>query len=489
MHSIKVLVIVTILGACSVFASIVQAAPADSGDAPAAGGRPNFLVILCDDLGYGDLGCYGHRVIRTPHLDRLAAEGMRLTDCYSAAPVCSPSRAGLLTGRNPNRMGVYDWIPSDHVMHLPADEVTVATLLRRGGYDTCHVGKWHCNGKFNAPAQPQPDDHGFSYWFSTQNNAHPSHHNPDNFVRNGTDAGRLEGYACQVVADEAIGWLETKRDPDKPFFLFVCFHEPHEPIASPPALVDSYRQAGVMEQGRALYYANVTNMDAAVGRLRAALDRLDLADTTFIWFTSDNGPETLNRYRGAWRSFGSPGPLRGMKLHLYEGGIRVPGILFWPGRTRAGVECPMVVSGVDVLPTLCELAGVDVPDERPIDGASIVPIFSGRPVARQTPLFWFYGAALGGPKFALRDGPDKLLAGWNLPEAVGRPLALPENTRRAKQAQLTKFELYDLSEDLAENHDRAGREPGRVEVLGERASELFAQIQETCPVWEEPAVR
>ena len=149
------------------------------------GMRPNIVVLLCDDLGYGDLGCYGHPHIETPNLDRLAGEGLTLTDCYAAAPVCSPSRAGILTGRTPYRCGVYDWIPANNPMHLEQEEVTVAALLRDGGYATCHVGKWHCNGKFNSPEQPQPDDHGFEYWCSTQNNAQPTHHNPINFVRNG----------------------------------------------------------------------------------------------------------------------------------------------------------------------------------------------------------------------------------------------------------------------------------------------------------------
>ena len=124
-------------------------------------------MILCDDLGYGDLACYGHPHIKTPHLDKLATQGMRLTSCYAAAPVCSPSRAGMLTGRTPNRSGVYNWIPGNHVMHLRKDEVTVAGMLKASGYDTAHVGKWHCNGKFNSPAQPQPGDHGFNHWFAT----------------------------------------------------------------------------------------------------------------------------------------------------------------------------------------------------------------------------------------------------------------------------------------------------------------------------------
>ncbi|MAF09634.1 arylsulfatase, partial [Candidatus Poribacteria bacterium] len=148
----------------------------------AVGDRPNFVVFLCDDLGYGDLACYGHRAIRTPNLDALADEGVRLTDCYAAAPVCSPARAGLMTGRTPNRCGIYNWIPAGSPMHLQASETTVAGLLRDAGYATAVAGKWHLNGKFNSPDQPQPGDHGFDHWFATQNNAVPSHKDPINFV-------------------------------------------------------------------------------------------------------------------------------------------------------------------------------------------------------------------------------------------------------------------------------------------------------------------
>ncbi|MGH7128125.1 MAG: sulfatase-like hydrolase/transferase, partial [Planctomycetaceae bacterium] len=216
--------------------------------------RPNFVIVLADDLGYGDLACYGHERIETPHLDAFAKQGLRLTSCYAAHPNCSPSRTGLMTGRTPFRVGVFNWIPMHSPMHVPKEEITIATLLRQAGYDTCHSGKWHMNGQFNRPGQPQPPDHGFNHWFSTQNNALPNHHNPENFVRNGKPAGKIEGYSAQIVADEAIRWLTGLRDKDKPFFLFVCFHEPHEPIASPAELAATYSNAEHPNQ--ALYYAN-----------------------------------------------------------------------------------------------------------------------------------------------------------------------------------------------------------------------------------------
>jgi len=444
-----------------------------------ARGRTNFLVILCDDLGYGDLGCYGHPVIKSPNLDRLASEGVRLTDCYAAAPVCSPSRAGLLTGRNPNRFGVYDWIPARHPMHLGRSEVTIAELLRRAGYATGHFGKWHCNGQFNSPTQPQPGDHGFDYWFSTQNNAAPSHHNPINFVRNGKAAGPVEGYSCQVVTDEAVRWLRSQRPAGKPFFAFVCFHETHEPVASPPELEAAYPQAANREQ--ATYYANVTNVDRAVARLLTALDGLGETDRTFVLFTSDNGPETLKRYPNAVHCYGSPGPLRGMKLHIYEGGIRVPGIIRWPGHTRPGQVIHEPVCSVDLLPTFCAIAGIQPPRDREIDGASLLPIFNGRPVQRPTPLFWFYCLAISKPKAAIREGDWKLVAHWD----VAEPLAgiTPRTIRALKHANLIDFELYNLREDIAERHDLAARQPDRVKAMAARLRELFGQIQAECPVW------
>ncbi|HEX5105973.1 MAG TPA: sulfatase-like hydrolase/transferase, partial [Pirellulaceae bacterium] len=198
---------------------------------------PNIVVVLADDLGYGDLACFGHPVVKSPNLDRLAREGLRLTSCYSSAANCSPARCGLMTGRTPYRVGIHNWIPMLSPMHLKAEEVTIATLLKNAGYSTCHSGKWHLNGMFNLPGQPQPGDHGFEHWFSTQNNCLPNHKNPYNFVRSdsvggprgGIPVGPLEGYAAQLVAEEAIAWLREGRDKTKPFFLYLCFHEPHEP--------------------------------------------------------------------------------------------------------------------------------------------------------------------------------------------------------------------------------------------------------------------
>jgi arylsulfatase A len=431
-------------------------------NARAATEKPNMVVVLCDDLGYGDIGCFGSPVIKTPRLDAFAREGMKLTDCYAAAPVCSPSRAGMLTGRTPDRCSVYDWIPENTPMHLRREERTVASLLRDAGYTTCHSGKWHCNGIFNSPEQPQPGDHGFDYWFSTQNNAQPSHKDPVNFVRNGKETGPMEGYSSTIIVNEAMHWIKEERDREKPFCLFVWFHAPHEPIATAPVFMDLYPEAE--KKGEREYYGNVSQMDHEFGRLMDTLDEEGLREDTFVFFTSDNGPETRDRYKGAWRSHGSPGPLRGMKLHLYEGGIRVPGIARWPGHIRPDTVSEEPVSGVDMLPTLCAMGGAAVPVDRAIDGASMLPAFSMGEIARETPLYWQYRRALSRPyTVAMRHGEWKILA----------------------DRDLKQFELYNLRMDMGEDRNLAELRPEQLERMKKMLAPLHRSVVSEGIEWPE----
>ena len=446
--------------------------------------RPNIVVFLCDDLGYGDLACYGNKTIRTPNLDRLAAEGIRFTDFYSTAPVCSASRAGLLTGRTPSRIGVYDWIPANNGMHLLKSEKTLASILKASGYDTALSGKWHCNGKFNSPEQPQPNEQGFDHWFATQNNASPSHANPTNFVRNGTEVGRLEGFSCQLVVDEAMTWLEQRSDKNRPFFLYIAFHEPHEPIASPPELVEKYRAAGAVKVGEAEYYANVENMDAAAGRFVEYLKQQGCWNNTLTLFCSDNGPETLNRYRGAERSHGSPGDLRGMKLWMYEGGFRVTGIVTWPEKIRPGQVSNVPVGAIDCFPTFCAIAKADLPSDRVYDGTNLLPFLQGGKLERAKPLFWYYLNALGEPRVALRDGNWKLVAtlqGNPRPGAMGAHT--PEWFAHLKTTTLNRFELYNMDTDLSEKQDLCSMEPDKCGELKRKLETLFREVQREAPLW------
>jgi arylsulfatase A len=433
------------------------------------------MIVLADDLGYGDLGCYDHPRLLTPKIDQFAAEGLKLTACYAAAANCSPSRTGLMTGRTPFRVGVYNWIAMFSPMHVRREEITIATLLRNGGYDTCHVGKWHLNGQFNLPSQPQPWDHGFNYWFSTQNNALPNHRNPTNFVRNGRDVGPLEGYSARLVADEAIRWLQEERDPAKPFFLFVCFHEPHEPIASASKFTDLYPDE---DASLSAHHGNITQLDAAFGSLVESLDRLDLRKDTLVFFTSDNGPAITRMH-----PHGSAGPLRGKKGCLYEGGIRVPGILQWPGHIRPGTTSDEPVSGVDVLPTLCEIAAIDAPADRVLDGASITAVLRGEPIQRAKPLYWQFNRSSDDMKVALRDGDWKLLAKLTGPAMKPSGGIAEEEMQIIKSAELSAFELYNLRSDLAETADVGSAHPRVLEQLREGMQQIYSEVRDEGPIW------
>jgi arylsulfatase A len=449
---------------------------AGAGALRGASERPNILIVLCDDLGYGDLACYGNPVIRTPNVDRFAKEGLRFTDCYAGAPNCSPSRTALMTGRTPTRVGIHNWIPMLSPMHVKAEEITVATLLRRAGYQTCHAGKWHLNGMFNLSG-PQPSDHGFDHWFSTQNNALPNHHNPYNFVRNGIPVGPLEGYAAHIVVDEAARWLRQDWDRAKPFFQYVCIHEPHEPIASAARFADLYPSD---DPSYSAHHGNVTQMDDAFGRLMGALDEMGLRENTLVFFTSDNGPAITNIH-----PHGSAGPLREKKGYVYEGGIRVPGILRWPGHTTGGAESSEPVCGVDWLPTLCEIAGVAPPSDRAIDGTSLLPAIQGKPIARRTPLYWHFNAAQGEPKVAMRDGDWKILARLTGPETKPGGDIRAADQRALKMAEVTGFELYNLRDDIGEKRDLAASEPERLKQMLAKLGPMYREVRDESPTWPE----
>jgi len=419
--------------------------------------RPNIVLFLADDLGWGDLGCYGCEHIQTPNLDRFATQGVQLTQCYSGSAVCSPSRSALLTGRTPHRNGVYTWIAEGSDVHLRTSEVTLPAQLKKAGYDTCHSGKWHLNGQFNKPTQPQPGDHGYNWWLATQNNAGPSHHNPKNFVRNGEAVGPMQGYSAPLVVEEAIAWLKEKRDPSMPFFLAVWTHEPHYPIKSDPKFKALY--PNLTDEVQKEHHANVTQMDHAFGQLMAELDSQSLTESTFVFFTSDNGPEgdgvtTPGR--------GYTGGLRGRKRDLHEGGIRVPGIARWPGRIPAGSTLDVPVIGSDMFPTLLTVAGVEIPSDRVLDGVNVLDVLQSKStsVERPQPLYWRLHMAPNA-KIAMRVDNWKILA----------------NT------DLTSFELYDLKKDPLETNDLAESTPEKLKQLSEQLIAHNAAIDAEGPDW------
>jgi arylsulfatase A len=434
--------------------------------------KPNIIIMCADDMGYGDLGCYVGSA-KTPNLDAFAKQGIRLTSCYAGAPNCSPSRASLLTGRFPARCGIYSYIPASttiptHPMHLPQREITLARLLKQANYETCHVGKWHLS-KLNSD-QPQPKDHGFDYSFGTDNNAEPSHHNPMNFIRNGVPVGESEGYSCQIVADETISWLQnrTKKNPDEPFFLYVAFHEPHVPLASPPEMMAQYPEANEKDR---LYYANIQNMDDAAGRLLRILDTLGLSENTLVFFTSDNGP---------WRD-GSQAGLRGKKGRVYEGGIRVPGLLRWPGVVKGGSVSDEPVHGTDILPTVSAIADLSLPRDRVIDGEDITPLLRGKSWKRSKPMYWYFYRAK--PQLALHDG-DWVLVGYQKYSKMptSHPM-IEEDIDFIKNAQWDRFELYHLPTDRKQQNDLSGKERDRLEAMKKTLFGIHSDIIAEVPHW------
>jgi arylsulfatase A len=406
---------------------------------------------MADDLGYSDLSCFGSKDVQTSILDQMAKEGIRFTNFYAAAPNCSPSRAAILTGRFPSRIGIYSYLEPNSVMYLKKSEITLASILQQNGYDTAHMGKWHLRSNLAENRAPTPTDHGFNYWLATENNAEPSHKNPVNFVRNGQVVGEIPGYASQIVADEVILWLSEVRNPQKPFFLNVWFHEPHRKVAAPPEYVNRH-------QGKkdAAYFACIENMDNALGRILAFLDENKLAETTFLIFTSDNGS-----YRED-----SNGNFKGKKSFVWEGGINS--------------LCEVPSGGIDIFPTVCDLLGIDSPKNREIDGVSLLPIFSKQKILRKKPLFWFFYRT--DPACALREDDWSLVGYLNEKVPPGHSFR-PEHMAYLKRTKLNRFELYNLKEDPSQTKNVASLYPEMFDKMKKQMILLHTEIVAECPVW------
>ena len=468
--------------------------------------RPNVVILLADDLGYQDVGCYGGPV-KTPAIDSLAARGTRFQQFYSGCAVCSPSRATLMTGRHHIRAGVYSWINDDSQdSHLLKREVTLAELLKQAGYATAHVGKWHLGlPTEERPDKPTPADHGFDHWFATWNNASPSHKNPDNFIRNGKPVGPLEGYACQLVADEAIDWLENRpqNESDLPFFLNIWFHEPHAPIAAPDDIVDDYqdpnwkapkpnpkaknKRPAPRKDPAAVYSGTIDNTDRAIARILDKLAAVDPSgarlENTLIIYASDNGSYRDDRTGG----------LRGRKGANWEGGIRVPGIFCWPGRIVGDdhVITDQPAGLVDVLPTVCGLLDLEKPKGVHLDGADLTRLITIRPegtkprapFARHQPLFWHLQKSR--PIVAMRDGdwslvadPDYDLSTSNMFEEAWIPTI--------KSGGYGNFQLFNLVEDPNQEQDVAADEPEMLEFLKKKLLEINASVMADGADWHLP---
>ena len=490
----RMLCLFVLVAAFGMSSSQMSAQDKQEASSDAASKRPNIVVLFCDDLGYGDLGCYEHPHIRTPNLDRLASQGIRFTRFYSAAAVCSPSRAGLLTGRNPNRAGIYDWIPGSNgaarpdareQVHLRRDEVTFPQKLRTAGYATFMAGKWHLNSRFNLPdLQPTPEHFGFDTWIGTNLNAQPSHAGARNFIHNGKEVGEIGQYSCLYCAEQANAWLSSHVDkhPNQPFLIYLPFHEPHEPIASPRLLVEQYSTVAKNES-EAKYFANVANIDLAVGNVLKRLKELNLDDNTLVIFTSDNGPETLDRYKGAHNSYGVTNGLRGMKLHTHDGGIRVPAIVRWPSEINAGQTNDIPIWALDLFPTICEMTGLDH-DQARLDGQSLLSLLRSGDTElfqRTKPLFWCFYNALNSKQVAMISGKWKVLA--HIDELPHLNNLTPADLEKLNQATFSNWELFDLVADRGESNNLIESQADVAMKMKAALIEQFRDVLEDSPTW------
>jgi len=382
--------------------------------APSAGGRPNIIFILADDWGWGDLGSHGPPYLKTPHVDRLAAAGTDFRQFTVAGSVCSPSRTALMTGQFPARFSIHGHFATvqSHVQRgmpdwLSPKTVLLPRLLQQAGYATAHYGKWHLSN-IMVPDAPLPSEYGYDAYgtFNCPGPQMPVHDDVKN----------------------SIAFIEKSRAAGKPFFVNLWIHEPHTPHYPKPEYLEKF--AHLPDEAARIYAAVIAHADARIGELLAALDRLDLAKNTLVIFTSDNGPEITgpaDRRMGedestgpgfnSWASVGSTGGHRGRKRSLLQGGIGVPFLARWPGKISAGqVDDQTPITAVDLLPTLCAIAGAALPGDYAPDGLDQTAVLLGQPNPQRTkPVFWQWTTPgkLGDswPTLAVRDGGGKLLVG------------------------------------------------------------------------------
>ena len=429
----------------------------------------NFVLFLIDDLGWMDLGCYGSKYYQTPSIDRLAAEGMRFTDAYAACAVCSPTRAAVMTGRYPARVGVTDWIrwfdfegdwtdpkekgPTEYVGNsrrkllcppnpywMGLEEVTIAEILKTAGHTCCHIGKWHLGHD-----AWYPEKQGFDFNIGGCHFGQPpSYFDPYKNKRLKQGIPTLEPrnkgeYLTDREADEAVAFLH--RHKDKPFFLYMSHYAVHTPIQAKKEITEKYRSKPLLGQKNPAYAAMIDSVDQTLGRIMSTLDELNLSERTVIFFTSDNG---------GYSRVTNNSPLRAGKGYPYEGGIRVPLLIRWPGGINPGMVSREPVISVDYFPTICELAAVPLPSNRTIDGLSLV-------------------------RHLKSDGtkkPDRDAIFWHFPHY--RDEIVPYSIIRTGQWKLIKnyegktFELFNLEADLSEENDLSEKMPKKVKELNVR---------------------
>jgi len=409
--------------------------------------KPNIVFILIDDMGWPDVACYGSKFHETPNIDRLARQGMKFSDAYAACPVCSPTRASIMAGQYPARVGITDFIPGhwrpyeklivpENRLELPLESVTIAEALKQQGYATCCIGKWHLGGKGYSP-----DKQGFD--------------KVPLGVKNKNDK-QVSGFT-----DEAIKFVEEKKQ--EPFFLYLSHHSVHIKLEAPEELVNKYKRKPKPPTGvnNPIYAAMVEHLDTHTGRLLKKLDDLGLSDNTIVIFFSDNGGlrQAYGGYKGPKQIVSTNAPLRDEKGTLYEGGIREPLIVRWPGVVKPGTECSAPVTSVDFYPTFLEIVGAKAPNQ-PLDGESILPLLRQNGTLDRDAIFWHYPHYHHSrPAGAIREGKYKLIEFY----------------------EDGKLELYDLVNDIGEKKNLATEMPRKAAQLQQKLARWRRSVKAKMP--------
>lgn len=430
--------------------------------------RPNIVLVMADDQGWGDMAYNGHKKLHTPNFDRAAANGIRFDRFYAAAPVCSPTRASVMTGRTPNRMGVFKW-----GYPMRPQETTIAEALQEAGYATAHFGKWHL-GSVRRDSPANPGKNGFDHWVSA-----PNFFDNDPILSDQGEAKQFSGESSMVTVDLANQWIASKSKGEQPFFAVVWFGSPHSPHQASEADLALYPDEKKALQN---FYGEISGMDKAFGELIAGLEKNNVRDNTVLWYCSDNG---------ALPQVGSTGGFRGRKADVYEGGLLVPSILQWPAK----IEKPQVIATrcttSDIFPTVLELAGVDRKSTVSLDGVSLKPLLAdGEMVSRAGLGFWDFTAKKGHstPSAKLMkelfdaqaDGGD-LQADEISQNAAKHPEPKYENDsfpghaawisgnwkvhRIQRGERDVKWELYDLATDPYEKKDLSGEQADQLKAM------------------------
>ena len=430
--------------------------------AAAAADKPNVLIIVADDLGYNDVGFQGSKEVPTPNLDKLAAQSVRCTNGYVSHPFCSPTRAGLLTGRYQHRFGHENnpvWLPEDTTQGLPLDQITLPQVLKQNGYTTGHVGKWH----LGAHPQFHPQKRGFDENFTALGGGHiyfpevkmgGAEYNVP-MDRNGT-AEPQKSYLTNQFGDEAAAFVKRHAE-GKPWFLYFAFNAPHTPLQAPPQWLEKF--ASIKDVNRRTYAAMIAALDENVGKVLTELESTKQRDNTLITFISDNGGPHLAKKGNGMTDFTDNSPLRGCKGEVYDGGIRVPFLVSWPAKLKPGTYAQPVIS-LDFYTTAITLAGGSVPVDRKIDGVNLIPYLTGENTTAPHEFLFWRSQGPGGI-YAARMGDWKYV-------------------RLGKSAP----ELYDLKDDIGESKNLAADKP---DVLAKLDAAVAAWDKETvAPVFAGP---